>query len=151
MDAPTLELQRADEEALSYVETLLERNDLPAEDVRSKPACFYVAYDGDDRVGIGGLEPHGTAGLLRSVVVERSIRDGGYGTALCEELEARARADGVETLYLLTTTAAGFFADLGYEKIDRTEAPAPVRRTAEFANLCPATATCMKKRLSVSG
>ena len=137
-----------DADALSYVEALLEREDLPARDVRSSPAAFYVAEDADgDRVGVGGVERYGTAGLLRSVVVAPSVRGDGYGTALCDALEARTREDGVETLYLLTTTAAGFFAGRGYAAVDRDDAPAAIRSTTEFEDLCPASATCMRKRL----
>lgn len=147
MDETTLDLRRADGEDLSYVERLLERNGLPTEDVRSKPGCFYVAYDGENSVGIGGLETDGSVGLLRSIVVERSVRGRGYGTRLCERLETEARDAGVETLYLLTTTASEFFSDLGYAEIDRSDVPDAVRRTSEFTDLCPATATCMEKSL----
>jgi len=133
--------------ALDHVETLLERNDLPAADVRSKPDCFYVASADGDRVGAGGLERFGTNGLLRSLVVERSARGNGYGTAIREALEAEARTNGIETLYLLTTTVADFFAAAGYSRIARSAAPAPIRNTTEFADLCPASATCMRKSL----
>jgi amino-acid N-acetyltransferase len=81
------------------------------------------------------------------VVVEESVRGAGYGTALCDELEAQAAADGIDALYLLTTTAAGFFEARGYEAIDRNEAPPLIRQTTEFEDLCPASATCMKKSL----
>jgi amino-acid N-acetyltransferase len=146
MDATTLTLEPA-AGALPYVEALLEANDLPSADVRSKPECFYVAYADGERVGVGGIEFHGSAGLLRSVVVERLARGGGHGTVLCERLEAVAAEEGVETLYLLTTTAREFFADRGYVEIGRNEAPEAIRGTAEFADLCPATAVCMRKRL----
>lgn len=147
MSGSTLTLQRADERALAYVERLLTANDLPTRDVRSSPGRFYVGYDGDDRVGVGGIERYGSDGLLRSVVVERSVRGSGYGTAICDALESRARTDGVETLYLLTTTAPGFFATRGYAEIDRDEPPTAIRRSTEFDDLCPESATCMRKSL----
>ena len=147
MDGPTVSLRRADGTALSYVEDLLAANDLPAADVRTGPGRFYVAFDGETRVGAGGLEVHGDDGLLRSLVVERRARGAGVGTAICEALEREARDHGVETLYLLTTTAAGFFADRGYEETPRSAVPAAVRGTAEFEDLCPETATCMVSSL----
>ena len=147
MSGTTLTVERADEETLPYVETLLEENGLPSSDVRSKPECFYVGYDGDEPVCAGGVEVHGSAGLLRSVVVERSARGEGLGSAVCEHLESEALAEGVETLYLLTTTASGFFDDRGYVEVERSEAPEAIRGTTEFADLCPSTATCMRKRL----
>lgn len=129
----------------SYVRTLLEGEGLPSSDVERSPARFYVAVDGSDTVGVGGIETYGDCGLLRSVVVEASARGEGRGTALCDALEARAREEGVETLYLLTTTAAPFFADRGYVETPRTDVPDAIGRTAEFEDLCPAAATCMKK------
>lgn len=147
MSGSSLELQRAGETELSYVETLLERNDLPSQDVRSKPECFYVGYDGGDPVGIGGIESYSPDGLLRSVVVDRTVRENGIGTALCNALETEARARDVETLYLLTTTAATFFATCGYREIERSAAPASIRQTTEFSDLCPTEADCLKKSL----
>ena len=55
---------------------------------------------------------------------------------------------GHAVLYPLTTTAEAFFARRGYGRI-LCEAPPPVlHRTAEFAALCPASATCMSKALA---
>lgn len=149
MSRDTLALRPADGSDLAYVESLLERNDLPAGDVRDSPGTFYVAYggDGDARVGVGGIEAYGSVGLLRSVVIEREFRGRGFGTALREELEAAARSDGIGTLYLLTTTAADFFDRAGYEPIRRDDAPEAIRRTTEFDELCPSTATCMARSL----
>lgn len=147
MDRETLTLQQADGDTLPYVETLLERNDLPSQEVRANPDWFYVGYAGTDPVGIAGLERYGANGLLRSVVVEHDARGNGFGTALCEALETTASADGVETLYLLTTTAAGFFANRGYSEHERSDVPVSIQQTTEFDSLCPTTATCLKKPL----
>ena len=93
------------------------------------------------------LEPAGDAGLLRSVAVRDSARGAGVGTAVCDELEERARAEGTTELYLLTTSAADFFADRGYEKIERVDAPRAIRETTQFDDRCPAAAVCMRTRL----
>lgn len=147
MSGVSLSLQRADEETIGYVETLLERNGLPSSDVRAGAGRSYIGYDHGERVGVGGIETYDTEGLLRSVVVERGARENGFGTALCEALERTARDNGVETLYLLTTTASEFFEDLGYETIERDAVPEAIRQTTEFADLCPTTATCMRKSM----
>ena len=147
MDDPTVTLESADARALPYVETLLEENDLPTADVRSTADCFYVAFDGESRVGIGGLEWYGTVGLLRSVVVDRPHRGEGYGMALCDALESTASDRGIATLFLLTTTAAGFFANREYLEVDRDDVPEAIQQTREFAELCPSRASCMRKTL----
>ena len=153
MTDPQVRLRRADAETVSSVVALLEANDLPSGDVRSKADCFYLASvengdPGPDPVGVGGIEPEGRHGLLRSVVVRESARGRGIGTALCDALEARAAAEGVETLFLLTTTAADFFAGRGYERVERSAVPAGIRATSQFEDLCPATATCLRTSLS---
>lgn len=147
MSERAVDLERATGEQLADVEGLLVGNDLPAADVREGPGEFYVAFDDGEAVGIGGLEVAGDVALLRSVVVRDAVRGRGYGTALCDALERAARDRGIERLYLLTTTAAAFFAGRGYDRVDRDTAPASLRETAEFADLCPASATCMRKHL----
>lgn len=132
---------------LAYVERLLRRNDLPVRDLEAAPSELYYATVDDERVGIGGLEGYGDVGLLRSVVVEAPKRGQGYGTLLCEGLETAARDDDIETLYLLTTTASEFFATEGYSEVERSNVPDAIRATSEFADLCPSTATCMRKSL----
>jgi amino-acid N-acetyltransferase len=136
-----------EDEALAYVETLLERNDLPSAAVRAKPDCFFVARRDDEPVGAGGLEVHGEYALVRSVVVEQSARGEAVGTAICASLEETARAEGVRTVYLLTTTAPEFFAARGYERVERADVPAPIRQTTEFDELCPGTAVVMRRSL----
>ena len=140
-------VRRASRDELGRVEALVDANDLPSRDVRANPEAFFVATAGATVVGIGGVEVHGSAGLLRSVVVTESNRGQGYGSALVDSLEHRARTDGVETLYLLTTTAAPFFRRCGYEAIARENAPPGIRETSQFTDLCPSSATCMQKRL----
>jgi amino-acid N-acetyltransferase len=147
MSRRSVTLQQADTSHVSYIETVLERNKLPSQDIHSKLDCFYLGYEDAARVGLGGIEVYGSDGLLRSVVIEHSVRGDGFGTALCDALEEQASADGVETLYLLTTTAIEFFADRGYVEIERTAAPPTIQQTIEFEDLCPTTASCLQTSL----
>jgi amino-acid N-acetyltransferase len=142
-------LERAEGASLDRVEALLTANGLPHGDIRTAPAEFFIARSNSDPgvVGVGGVEQYGADGLLRSIAVAEPYRGKGYGTALCAELERYARGSGVERLYLLTTTAAAFFRQRGYETVPRSDAPASVRSTTEFAELCPASATCMRRDL----
>lgn len=67
---------------------------------------------------------------------------------LVSNAETWAAAQGVKTLYLLTTTAVAFFVRLGYEVISRSEAPLAIAATGQFAALCPASSTFMRKVLA---
>lgn len=135
------------EDDLSYVVELLARNDLPTEDVEQTSARFFRVILDEEAVGIGGIEPCGDVGLLRSVVIDEPYRGNGYGTMVCANLEERAAEQGLRALYLLTTTATPFFRDSGYRRIDRGTAPAQIKATNEFSEYCPTSATCLMKSL----
>ena len=62
--------------------------------------------------------------------------------------ESEARARGITALYLLTTTAAGFFERLGYKPHNRTTVSPSIAATAEFSSLCLDTAACLWRNLS---
>lgn len=136
------------EDQLGYIRRLLEEQDLPTDDIESHQDSLYVYTVGSTRVGVGGLECYESVALLRSVAIEPSKQGEGYGHSLCRQLFKRAATSGVTDLYLLTTTADGFFANLGFREIQREDAPTAIQQTSEFRKLCPATASCMMKQLS---
>jgi amino-acid N-acetyltransferase len=127
---------------------LLERESLPASDITDLHLKrFFYTGSADAPTGIVGLEMYGTVALLRSLVVSANARSRGLGTALIAHAENHAASHGIHSLYLLTTTAQAFFAHLGYTRIDRSQAPAAIRSTSEFAGLCPSSSAFMFKRL----
>jgi amino-acid N-acetyltransferase len=108
---------------------------------------FFYAGSSDRPQGLVGIEIHGADALLRSLVVAPGMRATGLGTALVRRAESHARAQGVRGMYLLTTTAELFFARRGYARRGRAEAPAGIRATREFADICPASSIFMFKSL----
>jgi amino-acid N-acetyltransferase len=121
----------------------LPHEDLAPEHLRH----FLVMRDEDGIAGVVGMEVADDAGLLRSLAVPAARRGGGLASRLVDALEAHARSAGIRTLYLLTTTAEGFFARLGYAPADRAAVPDAIAATAEFRSICPASAACMAKAL----
>lgn len=99
------------------VRPLLEQNGLPTADLAASSVELFEAEADGRCVGLDGLELYGTVALLRSVVVPSSVRGEGYGAAISDALESRARESDVETLYLLTTTASEFFGARGFEPV----------------------------------
>lgn len=63
--------------------------------------------------GVVGLEVYGKVALLRSLAVSATSRGNGYGKDLVARAERYAQSLGVTEIYLLTTTAATFFEQLG--------------------------------------
>lgn len=145
MTSALITLQQADGADIKRIESLLDANGLPSQDIGAPEPRFFLAYANTECIGAGGIEIHGSDGLLRSVVILEANRGQGYGAALCDSLEEYAGTNGVETLYLLTTTAAPFFRRCGYETVAREDVPRPIQDTTEFTDLCPASATCMVK------
>ncbi len=129
------------------VSRLLKKADLPFEDVETGRQIFLVAIVDGRIAGTAGLEAYGRTGLLRSLAVEEGLHGHGLGSELVKKLADEARKTGVQELYLLTMTAAPFFAKHGFEKTERSKVPVSLQRTTEFASLCPVSSVCMKKRL----
>jgi len=122
---------------------------LPHDDLETAPDLALFGYTiGDALAGVVGLELRGDAALLRSLAVGPDFRKLWLGIALMAHAERQADARDVRDLYLLTTTAAGFFDKLGYRRIPRDEAPEPIRTTGQFSRLCPASAVLMHKRIA---
>jgi N-acetylglutamate synthase-like GNAT family acetyltransferase len=67
--------------------------------------------------------------------------------ALTRHAVLHARARGARAVYLLTTTAEAFFRRNGYAAADRATAPAAIRATREFADICPASSAFLFKEL----
>lgn len=133
----------------AVVKRLLTGCGLPTADLTpDKLSTFFAAESDGAVVGVVGLELFGRVGLLRSLAVEPADRRQGLGSALVAHAEGFAAERGVAALYLLTTTAEGFFRRLGYERLPREQAPAEIQGTSEFAELCCATAVVMVKRLA---
>lgn len=127
---------------------LLAQAGLPTADLAAPARCeFVVACEGDALIGAVGLERHGEAGLLRSLVVAPAQRGHGVGAALVAAIESRATELRLASLTLLTQTAAPFFMARGWRPIARGDAPASVQRSHEFTTLCPASSDCLHKTI----
>lgn len=136
------------EEDLPILRTLLDNSGLPSSDLTAAHLDHFIILGQSGRIaGSIGMEVFGEDALLRSLAVDTMMRGEGYGYRLLQLMEERARDAGVRRLYLLTTSAADFFAYHGYAPADRAGVPETIRNTAQFAGICPASATCLSKSL----
>jgi putative acetyltransferase len=121
-DHPDSEQLRADQQAEIAI-----RYGTPDSEPGPKPSgsditVFYVAYDGDEPVGCGGLrqldEHHGE---IKRMYVVPHRRGAGVSTAILAHLEAEARRRGWERLVLETgeaqPDAVRFYEREGYTRI----------------------------------
>jgi len=132
---------------LDAILALLRDSALPVDGLSGHLATTLVYRDGDRIVGSAALEVYRDGALLRSVAVAPGLQRSGLGRTLTEAAIDLARERGVPALFLLTTTADGYFPRFGFERIERTQVPATVRESVEFTSACPASAVVMRKTL----
>jgi amino-acid N-acetyltransferase len=129
---------------LPDIVALLEASALPTVGVAESLDGFIVAEGSNDVVGVVGIEACSNRyALLRSAAVAADWRGRGVGGRLVARAIAEAKADGIEALYLLTTTAERYFPIFGFSETARDTVPDAIKKTEEFRSACPASATVM--------
>jgi amino-acid N-acetyltransferase len=144
MIAASATIREAAASDLAQIERLLVASSLPTAGIADVLCRFLVAEHEGAVVGVVGVEECCGFGLLRSTAVGSEWRSRGLGRQLVERAIIEAESRGVKALYLLTTTAERYFPSFGFTTITRDQVPEPVRATAEFCTVCPASATVMK-------
>ena len=136
----------ASQNSFSAAVELLKKNNLPTEDINPGTQLF-VTEENDSVIGTVAVEYNFDVALLRSLSVSEQKRNSGIGQMLVDFIENYVQKQGVQSIYLLTTTAEGFFLKKGYESVDRNEVPDFIKNTKEFSIICSASSTLMKKEL----
>ena len=142
-----MKIKKAQVKDLPFIKKLLKKNSLPYEDVSLKNQIFFIGYRESKPLGIGGIEIFEQYGLLRSLVIIDQFRGKGYGKILASKIVEYAREIKLKEVYLLTTTAKGFFKKLGFKEVNRNQVPIEIKKSTEFKSLCPSTAICMKLKI----
>jgi amino-acid N-acetyltransferase len=143
----TIDITPARQDDLAAISRLLTADGLPIDGLAAHLDSALVARDAGRVVGAAAVEIYRDGGLLRSVVVDPEFRGTGLGRQLVEAVTSLGRARGLPALYLLTTTAAGYFPKLGFVAIPRDQVPASVQQSVEFTSACPASASSLMKPL----
>jgi amino-acid N-acetyltransferase len=147
-----MEIRAASREDLEAVRSLVAEAALPQEGLEDQFGKGYaVAIESGRLVGAAGVERYGGYGLLRSVVAAADQRGRGIGEALVRDRLTWAEQAGLEAVYLLTTTAAGYFPKLGFVPVERAAVPAEIRASGEFSRVCPSSAVVMRLALPRPG
>ena len=143
----TISLRDASASDWTAVEALLTANKLPTDGAREHLSTYLLAISNGEVVGCAGAEVYGDIALLRSVAVGPALHRQGIGQLLVSRLIQEAARRRIRKLYLLTVTAAEYFARFGFERQPIDQTPAALRASAEFQGACPASATLMSLTL----
>lgn len=155
LSSPVFRAATADDTAA--IERLLTDAGLPTVGVTqllAADARQFVVVEESERapslVAVAGLEVRGDNALLRSVAVRADWQRHRLGHQLVQRVLDEAESRGIRSLYLLTTTAEGFFPRFGFDVIPRDRVPVEIANTLEFRSACPASATAMSRTLVTS-
>ncbi len=131
------------------VQKLLSNKGLPFEDLStSQHVTLFAMQNNNGLVGTVVVEHYEKEVLIRSLAVHCDYRNEGYGKDLLAFAESWSAKNGIESLYLLTTTAEKYFTQYGYQEIDRNQASTAITKTTQFSTLYPSSAILMVQRLS---
>ena len=138
-----ISIEPANRSDLPEILSLLEKNGLPQEGFASHVTTTLVARKTGRIVGSAALEVYGMEALLRSVAVEKSLRDQGLGQQLTNAALDLARQHRIKTVFLMTETASDFFSRFGFQRTSRSKVPSAVQQSVEFTSACPVSALVM--------
>jgi amino-acid N-acetyltransferase len=132
------------QEELETCKALLKDSKLPHEDIQLQTTLLLGYYDNTGHlIASGGLEFYGTTALLRSLAVDKNYRSRAIGNQMVNDLFQNAKANAIESIYLLTETAHDYFLKKGFKDIAREDAPEELKKSSEFSSVCPVSASCM--------
>ena len=140
-------IRKATASDLDAVTSLLTENKLPIAGVADWIKDFFVAESNDRIVGSIGVERYGDYLLLRSAAVAPAEQGKGIGRGLVDAVLSDAEREGSKAVFLLTTTAEGYFLSFGFEHIDRASVPDDLGDSEELKGACPSSATVMRRMI----
>ncbi len=147
-ESPTTSIGPASGGDLDAIRRLLVAALLPSGDLGGPNQRFIVARQNGRVLGCAGLETFGEDGQLRSMAVHWTSRNAGLGSRLYGRLLFEALQAGVRNLYVVTTTAADFFARQGYRNVKPADVPPGVARSEEYVTFVPGGGVIMARSVT---
>lgn len=148
LNASDFSLRQAAKADWPAIAKLLEVNKLPLDGAEQHLSRYVVAVANGEVVGTAGAEVYGEVALLRSVAVAPGLHRQGIGKAMVALILGEARRRGIRSLHLLSVTAPEYFAQFGFKRGPRDNAPVALRASAEFQGACPACSAFMTLTLA---
>ena len=116
---------------LARLRKLLEQGAMITEGIEWPPACYLLAFDGNEAVGAIGVEPVLDSALIRSLHVLEPHRHRGIGRQLFLSARKAAHTRGARQLYLFSTPPGDFFRQFGFEPVAIDELVAALKGAPE--------------------
>lgn len=113
------------------------------QEIAEKVGHFAVVSRDDALIACACLEPHGDAAEFGCLAVRPDYANNAYGNLLLDFFEDKARRGGARRMIVVTTQAADWFRERGYEGGDPSSLPKDRREGVAARN-----AAVLEKRLS---
>ncbi|TCT19422.1 GNAT family N-acetyltransferase [Thiobaca trueperi] len=149
MTEPLIDEVEAHDPALAAI---LREAGLPTADLVETPAdrerrFFRFREEHGGMIGCIGWEATGQIALLRSLVVAPERRGQGWSRVMTDWALQRLAVTGIADVYVLTTSIEPLARHFGFSRIERNQAPPAIRRSRQFASICPVNAVLMHRCL----
>ena len=118
-------------------------NNLPIHDISYGKQVFWIQLEGERILAVCGIEEYNDFALLRSLAVLKHRQSSGIGSKIYKHVVEECSKNNIARLFLLTTTASGFFSKYGWTSISRKAVPLVIQESEEFKSICPVNADCM--------
>ncbi len=136
------EIVRAKKEEMPGALSLLKSSGLTLEGVEDTE--FWIAKSGERIIGTVGLETWGDQGLLRSLAVDKELRNLGIGRALVLHVIELAKNKKLKELFLITEAVQNYYLKFGFELVERNKISGNVLNSQEFRGACLESANVMR-------
>lgn len=148
-ERPTARVRAAGHEEAEEVAALSRSASLDPDAVSDPTSSMAVAAEDDGRLLATAAAPvRGEEAYLHSVAVAEDARGFHIGILVTASALRRAAGEGARRAFLVTDTAEGFFARLGFEPVGRGDLPGWV---SALTTGCPRSAVAMQRPLAASG
>ena len=103
---------------LARVREILASAGMMTEGIEWPAACYILAFNGDESIGVVCIEAKIDAALIRSLYVKPAMRQRGIGATLLAAARKAAHTRGARHLYLFSTEAGNFFERQGFVRAE---------------------------------
>lgn len=133
---------------LPDVEALLQSRSLPTGGIRSQAVQFHVSRDRVGLLGCAGIEEFGgEVAQVTGLAVAKRARRAGLAGLLLLALVSDVRLRGIESLVVMTDTAASYFSGLGFAPVEIAALPPELRGSLELSGAAVSGARFLKVEL----
>lgn len=147
-----MEIKRANADDINRIQELMQESQA-GQQVPNADSLqhFYLAYSKtNELVGVAGFQVFGDNALLQALSVKPGFRGQGFGYLLMKTIDHAARAENIDSIYLLSGELTDYFKRYGYELCETTSVPEALTSSSLYQDLAKNNPQPMRLPVPVS-